>query len=115
MNLKVLKATLLVAFIVLTVTLTYFGLNSNKAQINFKELADMRSEEMSVQNTEAFEKTLRNIGSTSTVVKPDVLQSNDTSRLSMSIQLLDTMQQYLYAAVLSERLASIQKIGRAHV
>lgn len=107
MKLTVIKATLLVAFIILTGTLTYFGLNSKKAEIDFKALEKKRTEEMRTQNESDFESVLRNIGSSTTVVKPEILQSTDTSKLSLSIELLDTMKQYIYAAVLSEKMAKL--------
>lgn len=109
MKLKDLKATLLVAFIFLTAALTYLGLKSDTANIDFKKLQKERDEAMSRQSESSFENVLKNIGSSTTVVKPDVLQSSDTSRLSMSIELLDSMKQYTYAAVLSEKLANIQQ------
>lgn len=109
MKLKVIKATLLVAFIVLTVSLTYLGRKSNKASIDFKALQEKRAKEMRVQTESDFESVLKNIGNSTTLVKPDILSSNDTTKLSLSIQLLDTMKQYIYAGVLSERLAGIQK------
>lgn len=108
MKLKVIKATLLVAFIVLTVFLTFFGLNTKEASIDFKALEKKRAVEMSKQTEESFSGMLKNIGSTSNVVKPDILNSTDTGKLSLSIQLLDTMKNHVYAAVLSEKLAAIQ-------
>jgi tetratricopeptide (TPR) repeat protein len=108
MKLNVIKATLMVAFLVLTASLTYIGLNSNKAQIDFKGLEKKRSESMNTQNQESFDRLLKNIGNSTTVVKPDILSSTDTSRLSLAIQLLDTNKQYAYAGVLSEKLAGIQ-------
>ncbi len=108
MNLKSIKATLLVAFIILTGTLTYFGLNKKEAQIDFNAISQKRNKDMLVQSEEEFNNLLKNIGNSTTVVKPEILQSNDTAQLSLSIQLLDTMKQHLYAAVLSEKLAGIQ-------
>lgn len=108
MNLKVIKATLLVAFIVLTVALTYFGLNSRKGQYDFKKLAEEKTEKASSQSDDAFQNKIKNIGKSSKVVQSDILQSIDTQRLSMAVELLDTMQDYLYAAVVSEKLAAIQ-------
>lgn len=99
----------MIAFIVLTVSLTYLGLNKKEATIDFKALDKERSETMQAQNEVAFSNILKNIGNSTDLVKPDILQSNDTGRLSLSIRLLDTMKQYIYAAVLSERLAGIQK------
>ena len=46
--------------------------------------------------------------------KPDILQSNDTARLSLSIRLLDTMKQYTYAGVLAERLGNIQNTSERY-
>ncbi|HEY1045335.1 MAG TPA: hypothetical protein VGF79_02780, partial [Bacteroidia bacterium] len=83
MKLKVIKATLLVAFIVLTVSLTFFGLNSKEASIDFKALEKKRAVEMSKQTEESFSGMLKNIGSTTNVVKPDVLNSTDTGKLSL--------------------------------
>ena len=103
------KAILMVAFIVLTGFLTYIGLNKKTANIDFKALDKEQSLSMESQNEESFANVLKNIGNSTQVVKPDILQSVDTGRLSLSIRLLDTMQQYIYAAVLSERLAGIQK------
>lgn len=108
MKLKSVKATLMVAFIILTGSLTYLGLNSNKANIDFKAIEAKNAAEMRTQTETEFENVLKNIGNSTTVVKPEVLQSNDTAKLSLSIQLLDTMKQYIYAGVLSERLAGIQ-------
>lgn len=109
MKLNSVKATLLVAFIILTGTLTYFGLNRSKASIDFKAIEAKNAEEMRTQTEEEFANVLKNIGSSTSVVKPEILQSTDTAKLSLSIQLLDTMKQYIYAGVLSERLAGIQK------
>jgi tetratricopeptide (TPR) repeat protein len=108
MNLKVIKATLLVAFIVLTVALTYFGLNSRTGQYDFKKLAEEKTVKASTESDEAFNSKIKNIGKSSKFVKEDILLTNDTQRLNMAIELLDTMQDYLYAAVLSEKLAKIQ-------
>ncbi len=108
MNLKSIKATLLVAFIILTGTLTYWGLNKKEATIDFNALSEKRNKDMQVQSEESFNNILKNIGNSTTVVKPEILQSEDTSKLSLSIQLLDTMKQHLYAAVLSEKLANLQ-------
>lgn len=108
MNLKSIKATLLVAFIILTGTLTYFGLNKPEAKIDFEGLGKKRNEQIKLQSDQEFENVLKNIGSSTSVVKPEILRSTDTTQLSLSIQLLDTMKQYMYAAVLSEKLAAIQ-------
>lgn len=108
MNLKSIKATLLVAFIILTGTLTYIGLNKSEASIDFDAISKKRTESMRMQSEEDFEKVLKNIGSSTNVVKPEILQSEDTAKLALSIQLLDTMKQHLYAAVLSEKLARLQ-------
>ncbi|MEZ4805326.1 MAG: hypothetical protein R2852_07545 [Bacteroidia bacterium] len=108
MNSKLIKAVLIGAFIVLTSILTYSGLNKKEASIDFAELAKEKAEQMSSQNADAFENVLKNIGSSTTIVKPDILQSNDTGRLALSIRLLDSMRQYVYAGVLSEKLANIQ-------
>jgi tetratricopeptide (TPR) repeat protein len=109
MKFTYIKATLWVAFFLLVIVLSYLGFNKNEAKYDFKQLADKKNSDMQVQTQSEFENTLKNIGSSSNVVKPDVLTSNDTNRLMLSIQLLDTMKQFLYAAVLSERLANIQK------
>ncbi|MFM6984435.1 MAG: tetratricopeptide repeat protein [Chitinophagaceae bacterium] len=106
---KSVKATLMVAFIILTGGLTYLGLNSNKADIDFKAIEAKNAAEMRTQTEAEFENVLKNIGNSTSVVKPEILQSTDTAKLSLSIQLLDTMKQYIYAGVLSERLAGIQK------
>ncbi len=108
MKLNFIKATLVVAFLVLTGWLTYIGLNKKEANIDFKGLEKKRSEAMNDQNQVAFENLLKNIGNSTTVVKPDILVSTDTSRLSLSIQLLDSNKLYAYAGVLSEKLANIQ-------
>jgi len=107
MKLNPLKAILLIAFFIVTALLTYFGLHRSEAQIDFEALNKERSEAMTAQNEKAFESILNNLGSSTTVVKPDILSSKDTQRIALSITLLDTMQQYLYAAVLSERVAKI--------
>ena len=103
------KAILLIAFFIVTALLTYFGLHSSEAQIDFKALNQQRAEAMTNQNEKAFETILKNLGSSTTLVKPDILQSNDTNRLALSIRLLDTMQQYIYAGVLCERIANINQ------
>lgn len=108
MNKSLIKATLWVAFFVLTASLTYFGLNRSNASIDFKALNKEKSQAQSASIKEEFDNLIKNIGSSTTVVKPDVLTSTDTTRLTLSIQLLDTMKQYLYAAVLSEKLANLQ-------
>lgn len=104
---KTIKATLLVAFVLMTGILTYFGLNTSKATIDFDKIANKSNIEMGQQELESFENTLKNIGSSTSLVKPDVLKSDDTARLRLSIQLLDSNKQYLYAAVLSEKLSKI--------
>ena len=110
MKLNPLKAIILIAFFIATALLTYFGLHKSEAQIDFEALNKERSEAMTAQNEKAFESILNNLGSSTTVVKPDILSSNDTQRIALSITLLDTMQQYLYAAVLSERVAKIKLV-----
>jgi len=108
MKLTVIKATLVVAFLVLTVWLTLLGLNNKEAKIDFKALEKERSTAMNTQNEASFDNLLKNIGNSTTLVKPDILVSTDTSRLSLSIELLDSNKQYVYAGVLSEKLANIQ-------
>jgi tetratricopeptide (TPR) repeat protein len=108
MKITYIKATLWVAFFLLIIVLSLIGFNKREANYDFKKLADKKNTAMQVQTQSEFESTLKNIGSSTNVVKPDVLNSNDTSRLLLSIQLLDTMKQYLYAGVLAERLAKIQ-------
>lgn len=108
MNNSLIKATLWVAFIVLTITLTYLGLNKSEATIDFNALNKEKNQVASESIKAEFENLIKNIGSSTTVVKPDVLTSTDTSRIALSIQLLDTMKQYLYAAVLSEKIAKMQ-------
>ncbi len=115
MHLNTLRATLWVAFLLILGLLTYFGLKSNKAEIDFNQLSSSKNDEQNNQNALDFENLLKNIGNSTSLVKPDVLNSTDTNRLSLSIQLLDSMKQYLYAAVLSEKLASqIQSSKRFH-
>lgn len=114
MPLKYIKATLLVAFLVFTALLTYIGLNKKEASIDFKGLEQKRTETGNAQSQADFDNLLRNIGSSTTLIKSDILQSQDTARLALAIQLLDTNQQYTYAGVLSEKLANIQNSGRRH-
>lgn len=114
MSLKYIKATLLVAFLVFTAALTYIGLNKKEATIDFKALEQKRTETTNVQGQTDFENLLRNIGSSTKLIKPDIIQSQDTARLALAIQLLDSNQQYTYAGVLSEKLANIQNSGRRH-
>ena len=109
MKLKLVKAILMIAFIVLTAALTYLGLNRREASIDFVALDKARSAEASTQSEEAFANVLKNIGNSTKLVKPDILQSGDTGRLSLSVRLLDTMRQYIYAGVLSEKLALLQE------
>jgi tetratricopeptide (TPR) repeat protein len=108
MKFTYIKATLWVAFFLLLSVLSYLGFNKKAANYDFKQLADKKNSAMQEQTQSEFENTLKNIGSSTSVVKPDVLVSNDTNRLLLSIQLLDTMKQFLYAGVLTERLANIQ-------
>lgn len=109
MNLKIVKATLMVAFLLLSVWLISKGLKSSEAAIDFKKLQADRQNEAIRQTSEQFELFIKNIGTTTDLVKPDILQSQDTLRLSMSIELLDTMKQYAYAGVLSEKIGDIQQ------
>jgi len=115
MSLKYIKATLLVAFLVFTAVLTCIGLNKKEASIDFKGLQQKQTETGIAQGQADFDNLLRNIGSSTKLVKPDILQSQDTARLALAIQLLDTNQQYTYAGVLSEKLANIQNSGRRHL
>jgi tetratricopeptide (TPR) repeat protein len=108
MKLNVIKATLVVAFLVLTGWLTYIGLNKKEASIDFKALEKKRSEAMNEQNLVSFDNIIKNIGNSTRLVKPDILASADTTRLSLAIQLLDSNKQYSYAGVLSEKIAAMQ-------
>ncbi len=108
MKLNVIKATLLVAFLVFTTWLTVIGLNTNTARIDFKALEKSRTEAMNKQSESSFESMLKNIGNTTRLIKPDILTSTDTARLSLAIRLLDSNKQYAYAGVLSEKLARLQ-------
>lgn len=108
MKLNVIKATILVAFLVLSIPLVYLGWKKSEAKIDFNAIEDKKSEEINAQTEQEFNDFLKNIGNTVTEVKPDVLQSTDTNRLAMSIQLLDTLQHYAYAGVLAQKLAEIQ-------
>lgn len=108
MKLKFIKAILLIAFIVLTVSLTLLGYKSSKATIDLKGLEKERSSRAIEESETEFNNLIKNIGNSTKLVKPDVLQSADTSRLSLSVRLLDTMKQYLYAGVLSEKLGALQ-------
>jgi tetratricopeptide (TPR) repeat protein len=109
MNSNFIKATILVAFFVISIPLIYLGWKNSTAKIDFKALDNAKSNEMNVQTDEQFNQFLKNIGSSSKEVSPDILKSTDTSRLAMSIELLDTLEQYAYAGVLAEKLATIQK------
>ncbi len=109
MKLNVIKATFLVAFLVLCIPLVYLGWKKSEAKIDFKAIEDKKSEDINLQTEEQFNDFLKNIGNTVSEVKPDVLQSQDTNRLAMSIQLLDTLQHYAYAGVLAQKLGEIQK------
>jgi tetratricopeptide (TPR) repeat protein len=111
---KYIKAILMVAFIVLTAGLSYLGFNKKEASIDFAALEKEKSASSNSQNEEAFENILKNIGNSTSLVKPDILQSNDTARLSLSIRLLDTMKQYTYAGVLAERLGNIQNTSERY-
>ena len=82
----------MVAFIVLTAGLSYLGFNNKEASIDFAALEKEKSASSNSQNEQAFENILKNIGNSTSLVKPDILQSNDTTRLSLSIRLLDTMK-----------------------
>ncbi|MES2617121.1 MAG: hypothetical protein V4613_04535, partial [Bacteroidota bacterium] len=104
MNLNIIKATFLVAFLLLVVGLTYKGLKKPEASIDFKKMEEDRTAEARKQSSEQFDVFIKNIGSTTDVVKPDILQSTDSLRLSMAVELLDTMKKFAYAGVLSERL-----------
>ena len=81
MKLKFVKAILMVAFIVLTASLSYLGFNHKEASIDFTALDKEKSASANIQNEEAFENILKNIGNSTSVVKPDILQSNDTARV----------------------------------
>ena len=104
----------MVAFIVLTAGLSYLGFNNKEASIDFAALEKEKSASSNSQNEQAFENILKNIGNSTSLVKPDILQSNDTARLSLSIRLLDTMKQYTYAGVLAERLGNIQNTSERY-
>ena len=108
MNSNYIKATILVAFLFISIPLVYLGWKSSSASIDFKALDEAKSSEMIVLNDEQFNQFLKNIGSTSKEVKPDILNSTDTQRLAISIELLDTLGQYAYAGILAEKLAVIQ-------
>ncbi len=101
------KATFLVAFLLLVVWLSMKGWKKREATIDFKKMEEARMQETQKQTSEQFSSFLKNIGSSTDVVKPDILTSTDTLRISMAIELLDTMKQYAYAGVLAERLASM--------
>lgn len=103
-----LKTVLLIVFTVLLLVLTYLGLNKSTADIDFAALQKSQNDTYAEQSRSEFETLIKNIGNSTQLVKPDILQSDDTARLSLSIRLLDTMRQFIYAGILTEKLAHIQ-------
>ncbi len=114
MKLITIKATFLVAFLLLVVWLSMKGWKNSQASIDFKKMGEEKASETQKQTSEQFKTFLSNIGTTTDVVKPDILTSTDTLRISMAIELLDTMKQYAYAGVLSERLGDLQISDRRY-
>jgi tetratricopeptide (TPR) repeat protein len=114
MKLFAIKATLMVAFLLSAVWLSLKGWKKKEAVIDFKKMEEARMEETKKQTSEQFNSFLKNIGTTTDIVKPDILNSTDTLRLSMAIELLDTMKQYAYAGVLAEKLAVLQNSDRRY-
>ncbi len=108
MKLFTIKATFMVAFLLLVVWFSMKGWKNEKASIDFKKMEESRQEATQKQTSEQFSTFLKNIGSSTDVVKPDILNSTDTLRLAMAIELLDTMKKFAYAGVLSEKLAEQQ-------
>ncbi len=109
MKLFTIKATLVVAFLLLVGWFSWMGWKKSEASIDFKKMEVARLFETQKQTTDQFSTFLKNIGSTTDIVKPDILNSTDTLRLSMAIELLDTMKKFAYAGVLSEKLAEQQQ------
>lgn len=114
MKLLTIKATFLVAFLLLVVLLSVKNWKKSEATIDFRKMEEERLKESQQQTTSQFNTLLANIGSSTDVVKPDILTSTDTLRISMAIELLDTMKQYAYAGVLSEKLAVMQNSDRRY-
>lgn len=111
MKLSTIKATFLVAFLFSVGLLSYKGWKRSEASIDFKKMEDEKNSATREQTSEKFNSFLKNIGSSTDVVKPDILQSEDTLRLSMAVELLDTMKQYAYAGILSERMGDLLNSG----
>jgi tetratricopeptide (TPR) repeat protein len=109
MKLFTIKATLMVAFLLLVGLFSWIGWKRSSATIDFKKMEEARLAETQKQTTDQFTNILKNIGASTDVVKPDILNSTDTLRLSMAIELLDTMKKYVYAGVLAEKLAEQQQ------
>lgn len=96
-------------FILALIGLTYISWNTKTKTIDFAAIENKRKGESFSGIKDQYDNFVKNLGNSTTIVKPAVLTSNDTLYLSMSIELLDSMRQYGYAAHLSERLASINK------
>ncbi len=94
--------------------LTYISWNKKSKTIDFASIENKRKGESISGIQEQYDNFVKNLGNSTTIVKPAVLTSNDTLHLSMSIELLDSMRQYGYAAYLSERLATINKSWYRH-
>lgn len=96
-------------FILALIGLTYISWNTKTKTIDFAAIENKRKGESFSGIKDQYDNFVKNLGNSTTIVKPAVLTRNDTLYLSMSIELLDSMRQYGYAAHLSERLASINK------
>ena len=73
MKLFTIKATLMVAFLLLVGLFSWIGWKRSSATIDFKKMEEARLAETQKQTTDQFTNILKNIGASTDVVKPDII------------------------------------------